>query len=81
MTTGKGRALAQLHDRTGRLQEAVRLYQRALLAARQEGASWPEIGATIGLSEDGARGRHRVVARGGEMHIRVEAPKEETCLT
>jgi hypothetical protein len=58
------------------LVSAVERYRAALLAARCAGASWAQLATVLGLTQDGARGRHRVARSGGEIHLVVLPPEE-----
>ncbi|HEV7235176.1 MAG TPA: hypothetical protein VGN15_03280 [Ktedonobacteraceae bacterium] len=44
-------------------------YQRALLAAREAGATHAQIAGVLGTSESGARWRHKAAQDGGEVHL------------
>lgn len=46
-------------------------YQRALIEARQAGATWPQMAEVLGTSEGGVRWRHKAARDGGEVHLRL----------
>lgn len=46
-------------------------YQDALLAARQAGASWPELAKAAGVGVGAVRSRHSAAQYGGELHIPI----------
>jgi DNA-directed RNA polymerase specialized sigma24 family protein len=64
-------ALAHLADTTKRLSTSLVDYQRALLAAREAGATHTQIAEILGTSESGARWRHKAAQDGGEVHLRL----------
>lgn len=76
MTGWEGK-LDRLARQTGYLADAVRSYQRALLAARQAGASWQQVADAAECSKGAVRNHYRATTEhGGEMHLRLEPLKE-----
>jgi hypothetical protein len=59
------------------LTRALMAYQRALIAARQAGASYVQLATALKTSESGARWRCKAAIDGGEIHLRLE-PTQET---
>lgn len=64
--------LAHLTQRTQALTEAVQAYQRALLDARLDGASWPELAKAAQCGIGAIRSRFSAAQNGGELHIIVQ---------
>lgn len=63
--------LAQLAYTAKGLSASLVSYQRALMAARAAGATWPQIAACLSTSEGCARWRHKAAQVGGEIHLRL----------
>lgn len=63
--------LAHLADMAKRLSTSLVYYQRALIEARQAGATWPQMAEVLGTSEGGVRWRHKAARDGGEVHLRL----------
>lgn len=66
--------LGSLKARADELQVTLRGYMAALRAARDAGASWPELRQAAGISIGSVRARYAAAVRGGEVHLKVDPP-------
>lgn len=66
------RKLGALKRRAEDLAVHIKAYQNALLAARQAGASWPELAKAAGVGVGAVRSRHSAAQYGGELHIPIQ---------
>lgn len=65
----------RLTEARNAVNEAIEQERETALALHDEGASWREIGAAVGLSAEGARSRYATVNAGGvRQRIPLEAP-------
>jgi hypothetical protein len=69
--------LTTVTARARELARAVTEYQRALLAARQAGATWPQLAQALNTSESGARWRCKTAQHGGEIHLQLKPLNEQ----
>lgn len=64
--------LGALQHRAEDLAVHVKAYQVALLAAREAGASWPELARAARCGVGAIRSRHAAAQNGGELHISIQ---------